>query len=454
MAFKTINPATGELVAEHLGWGETEIERALALAATAAPAWATSPMGERSRLLRELAGLLRGRSDKLARLVTMEMGKLLREAQAEVEKCASGCEFYADHGPAFLADEPIASDAARSYVAYQPLGTVLAIMPWNFPLWQVFRFAAPALLAGNTALLKHASNVHLCSLAIQDLFHDAGFPAGVFQHLMIGASKVPRVIHDPRVHAITLTGSDAAGRKVAAEAGAALKKTVMELGGSDPFIVLGDADLDLTVPEAVKARFQNAGQSCIAGKRFIVVDAIADAFVARFKAAVEQLRPGDPMADATTLAPMVRADQRQALHEQVVASIARGAVAVTGGHPLAGAGFFYAPTILDRVAPGMRAYHEELFGPVAAVIRARDEADALRLANDSPFGLGGSIWTRDRARGEALALRLACGCAFVNGIVKSDPRLPFGGVKASGYGRELSRHGLHEFVNAKTVWVG
>jgi succinate-semialdehyde dehydrogenase/glutarate-semialdehyde dehydrogenase len=370
-----------------------------------------------------------------------------------VEKCALGCDFYAEHGAAFLADEMVATEAGRSYVAYQPLGTVLAVMPWNFPLWQVFRFAAPALVAGNTGLLKHASNVHLCAMAIEDVFRDAGAPEGVFQNLMIGAARVERVITDKRVHAVTLTGSETAGRQVAAAAGSALKKTVMELGGSDAFIVLPDADLDFTIAQAITARFQNAGQSCIAAKRFILTRPIADQFVSRFKHAVEQLRPGDPMDENTTLAPMVRDAQRRELHAQVTDSLAQGAVLITGGHPLDGPGYFYAPTVLDRVGRGMRAYQEELFGPVASIIRVEDEEEALAVANESPFGLGGSIWTGDTARGEVLARRLESGGAFVNGIVKSDPRLPFGGIKASGYGRELSCHGLREFVNVKCVWI-
>jgi succinate-semialdehyde dehydrogenase/glutarate-semialdehyde dehydrogenase len=453
MTFKSINPATGEAVAQHPAASEAHIEQALARAAAAAVEWAALPVAERSRLLRAAAAVLRERNESLARLITLEMGKLLREARAEVEKCATVLEFYAQEGPAWIADEPVGTDASRSYVSYAPLGTILAVMPWNFPFWQVFRFAAPALVAGNTALLKHAANVHLCALAIQEVFDAAGFPPGVFQNLLIGAERVAGVIHDPRVHAVSLTGSEAAGRKVAAVAGAALKKSVMELGGSDPFVVLADADLDFTIPEAVRARFTNAGQTCIAGKRFIVAEAIADEFVARLRGAIEQLRPGDPLDDGTTLAPLARADQREALHRQVTASVAAGARLVTGGGPLDRPGFFYAPTLLDRVVPGMPAYHEELFGPVALVLRARDETEALRLANDTPFGLGGSVWTRDSARGESLVRQIECGCAFVNGVVKSDPRLPFGGVKASGFGRELSHFGLREFVNARTVWV-
>lgn len=453
MRFVSVNPATGERFAEHDVWGEPEIAQALERAARAAPAWAALPVEQRCDYLRKCAAILRGRVDKLALLITKEMGKLLRESRAEVEKCALVCDYYAEHAPDFLRDEVIPSDAGRSLVAYQPLGTVLAVMPWNFPFWQVFRFAAPALVAGNTGLLKHASNVHLCAMAIEDVFRDAGLPEGVFQNLMIGSAQVARVIADPRVHAITLTGSEGAGRQVAAAAGTALKKTVMELGGSDAFVVLEDADLDLTVAQAVLGRFQNAGQSCIAAKRFVVVDAVADDFVARFRDAIAALRPGDPVDETTTLAPLVNDEQRQALHVQVRESVARGAECVIGGQPIDGPGFFYAATLLDRVGPGMPAHDEELFGPVAAVIRVRDEEQAIAVANGSRFGLGGSVWTRDVARGERVARRLECGCAFVNGIVKSDPRLPFGGIKASGYGRELAHHGLREFLNAKTLWI-
>jgi succinate-semialdehyde dehydrogenase/glutarate-semialdehyde dehydrogenase len=453
MAFNSINPANGENLWDCAAWDAAQIEHALNESAVAAPAWASTPLTERCRLLRRAAEVLRSDRDELAALITLEMGKLAAEAHAEVEKCALACEYYAEHAPAFVADELIPSDAGKSLVAYQPLGTVLAVMPWNFPLWQVFRFAAPALAAGNTALLKHASNVPQCALAIERVLADAGFPAGVFRTLMISAAQVEQVIADVRVHAVTLTGSEAAGRKVAAAAGTHLKKSVLELGGSDPFIILGDADLALTVPIAVTSRFLNAGQSCIAAKRFIVLDDIADDFLERFKREVEALRPGDPNDDRTTLAPMARADLRAELHEQVRDSIAVGAVALTGCASLPGPGYFYAPSILDRVVPGMPAYEQELFGPVAAVIRVRDEAEAVAVANASRFGLGGSVWTRDVERGEHLARQLQCGACFVNGLVKSDPRLPFGGVKASGYGRELSHHGLREFVNAKTLWM-
>jgi succinate-semialdehyde dehydrogenase/glutarate-semialdehyde dehydrogenase len=453
VTFKSINPADGKTLQVIEPWDAKRIERALAATAAAAGPWANTPLARRCELLRAVARRLREQREPLARLITLEMGKLIGEARAEVEKSALGCDYYADNAAAFLADEIIATDAGRSLVAYQPLGTVLAVMPWNFPFWQVFRFAAPALAAGNTALLKHASNVPQCALAIEQVFRDADAPDGVFTTLMIESARVEGVIKDPRVHAVTLTGSEAAGRKVAAAAGAALKKSVLELGGSDAYLVLADADLELAATTAVAARFVNAGQSCIAAKRFIVVEDVADEFVARFKAGAEALRPGDPLDPTTTLAPLARPDLRDELQRQVEASLARGAVVVTGCAPITGTLTYYQASILDRVAPGMPACDEELFGPVAAVLRARYEEEAIALANASRYGLGGAVWTRDAARGERVARRLECGSAFVNGMVKSDPRLPFGGVKASGYGRELSRHGLHEFVNAKTVWI-
>ncbi len=453
MGFTVVNPFDGTAIREIAAWDETEIETALAQVASATPQWAQWPMAQRCALMVRVAAVLRERREELAGLMSAEMGKLIGEARGEIDKCAWVCEFYAEQAPVFLADECIDSDAGKSYVCYLPLGTVLAVMPWNFPFWQVFRFAAPALCAGNTGVLKHASNVPQCALAIEDVFTQAGFPEGVFRTLMIPASRVQRVIEDSRVHAVTFTGSESAGRKVAAAAGASLKKCVLELGGSDAFIVLEDADLDLAVKNAVASRFLNAGQSCIAAKRFIVVDAIAEDFLARFKAVVEALNPGDPGDASTTLGPMARQDLRDELHMQVRDSLAAGGVAVTGCEPLPGRGAFYKASILDRVAAGMRAYHEELFGPVAIVIHARDEEDALRIANGSEFGLGGSVWTRDVARGERLARRVESGAVFVNGLVKSDPRLPFGGIKHSGFGRELSRHGIQEFVNAKTVWI-
>ncbi|WP_018954159.1 NAD-dependent succinate-semialdehyde dehydrogenase [Thioalkalivibrio sulfidiphilus] len=450
---QSVNPVNGAVLGRFDTWDRPRVDKALDLAASAAPEWARTALPDRAERLRRAAQILRQRRDQYAGIITQEMGKLSSEARAEIDKCAAVCDFYAGEGPRFLADEMLESDASRSLIAWQPLGTVLAVMPWNFPFWQVFRFAAPALMAGNTALLKHASNVPRCALAIEEVFREAGFPEGTFLTLMIPASVVEAVIRDRRVHAVTLTGSEPAGRAVAAAAGAVLKKAVLELGGSDPFVVLEDADLELTVQQAVASRFMNAGQSCIAAKRFVVLEGVAEAFLSRFREAVRALRPGDPGHEATTLAPLARTDLRDELHRQVQRSIAAGAVPLEGCEPVPGKGAWYRPSILDRVGPGMPAYDEELFGPVAAILRARDEEDALRLANDTRFGLGGSVWTRDVARGEALARRLACGCAFVNGLVKSDPRLPFGGIKDSGYGRELSALGMREFLNAKTVWV-
>lgn len=453
MTFRSINPVNGVVLAQFDRWSGDELDRVLQQCARAGASWREQPVSRRCQLMHDAAEVLRSRRDELAGIITLEMGKLIAESRAEIEKCALACDYYADHGPGFLHDEIIGSDAGNSYVAYQPLGTVLAVMPWNFPFWQVFRFAAPALVAGNTALLKHASNVPQCALAIEEVFRQAGFPEHVFRTLMIPASMVAQVIEDERVHAVTLTGSESAGREVAARAGASLKKSVLELGGSDAFIVLEDADLEEAVKVALTSRFLNAGQSCIAAKRFILVEEIADRFVMLFKREVERLVPGDPMQESVTLAPMARHDLRDELHKQVVDSLAAGARAVTGCMPESGAGAYYQASIIDHVSEGMRAFEEELFGPVAIVIRVKDEDQALQVANGSRFGLGGSVWTRDPVRGERLALRIQSGAVFVNGLVKSDPRLPFGGVKCSGYGRELSHHGMLEFMNAKTVWI-
>jgi succinate-semialdehyde dehydrogenase / glutarate-semialdehyde dehydrogenase len=454
MRMESVNPTTGELLEAFDYWNDARLETALWEAAAAVPSWQVSGFSERARALRNAAAELRANSARYAQLITHEMGKPVCEARAEIEKCAAGCDYFAEHAPRFLAEEIVDTDAGRSYVTYQPLGTILAVMPWNFPFWQVFRAAAPALMAGNTIVLKHASNVPQCAQAIEAIFHKAGFPLGVFRNLQISAAQAERLVADPRVHAVTLTGSEAAGRRIAAAAGIALKKTVLELGGSDAFIVLPDADLERTVSAAVTARFQNAGQSCIAGKRFILVGRIADDFVARFSEKIGALKVGDPRDEATQIGPLARADLREQVHQQVQGSVKAGATVVRGGAPLPGKGFFYAPTLLDGVRARMRAFDEEVFGPVAALVRARDEADAVQLANDSRFGLGGSVWTADAKKGESIACALECGCAFVNGVVKSDPRLPFGGVKASGYGRELSAAGIREFVNLKTVWIG
>lgn len=453
MNFNVINPATGKKIKTISGWDDSEIEQALSDTALVSQSWQDLAIEQRAEIVANAGKVLRENKDKYAAIITEEMGKLINDARAEVEKCASVCDYYAQNGAAFLADEIIESDAGKSYVAYQPLGCVLAVMPWNFPFWQVFRFAAPTLIAGNTGVLKHASNVPQCALAIEEVFDKAGAPKGVFRSLMISASQVKQVIEDDRVHAVTLTGSEPAGRQVAATAANVLKKSVLELGGSDAFIVLDDADLDLAVSGAVFSRYLNSGQSCIAAKRFIVVDSVADEFVSKFKVAVEKLQHGDPMDEATTLAPIARNDLRDELHQQVVDSIKAGAVAVTGCEPIDHPGAYYQASILDNVKPGMRAYTEEFFGPVAIVIRVKDEQEALAVANSSVFGLGSSVWTQDTERGERLALGIQAGCSFVNGFVKSDPRLPFGGIKRSGFGRELSHHGIKEFVNAKTIWI-
>ena len=402
----------------------------------------------------KLAELLRHQREDLAKLMTMEMGKRTGEALAEVDKCAWVCTYYADHAERFLQNERIESDASDSFVAYEPLGVILAVMPWNFPFWQVFRFAAPALMAGNTALLKHASNVSGCAIAIQQLFSDAGFPEDAFITLLIPSSKVKEVIAHPKVKAVTLTGSEAAGRSVAAEAGKYLKKCVLELGGSDPYLILADADLELAVKTCVQSRLLNAGQSCIAAKRFILVPEVYDAFTDLFLREMEKITVGDPTQAATGIGPLARVDLRDDLHDQVLRSVAMGARILLGGNIPEGVGAYYPPTVLTDVTPAMPAFREELFGPVAPLIRAESEAHALALANDSEFGLGAAVFSGDKGRAQRIAQQdLQAGSCFVNGLVKSDPRLPFGGIKLSGFGRELSHHGIREFVNVKTVWV-
>ncbi len=451
MPHKSLNPATGLLLKEFVSWDALRLHSALEKARIAQQSWAKTGFSYRAAVLNGAAKHLRMDCDGLAALITLEMGKPLHEALAEVRKCATVCDYYAEHAEAFLKPEPVATDARKSYIAHLPLGLVLAIMPWNFPFWQAFRAAVPALMAGNAVLLKHAPNVPQCALALEAIFRECDLPEGLFTTLLIETDLVPEAIS--LVDAVTFTGSEAAGRKVAACAGQNLKKCVLELGGSDPFIVLHDADLESTVDTAVASRFQNCGQSCIAAKRFIVVPQIAEAFLDSLKIKVEALRIGDPMLESTQIGPMARLGLRDALESQVNDTLAMGAVAVTGCRPDSREGYYYLPSILDQVAPETPACKEELFGPVAVVIRAQSEQDAIRIANSTRFGLGSSIWSRDAARAEKLAADIQAGCTFVNGMVKSDPRLPFGGVKASGYGRELSRIGMHEFVNAKTVWI-
>ena len=451
---RAINPATGEPLEPLALHGTAEIARRLERAASAFEEWRATPIQERSVRMRALAGHLRARRDALARTMTLEMGKPITQAEAEVEKCAWACEHFADHAGRYLAEELVPSDAARSYTRCDPLGVVLAIMPWNFPLWQVFRCAAPALMAGNAIVLKHASNVPGCALAIEAVIAESGVPPGLFSTLLAPSSAVAALIADPRIAAISLTGSDAAGRSVAAAAGAALKKCVMELGGSDAFLVLEDAPLEAVAASAVAARVQNNGQSCIAAKRFLVSDRVAERFEASFIQRMKALRVGDPLDRATEVGPLARADLRDTLHAQVTASVRAGAKLALGGAPLPGPGCWYAPTVLLGAAPGMPAFDEELFGPVAAVTRVKDDAHAVELANRSRYALGASVWTCDPARCERLAAAIAAGSAFVNGIVKSDPRLPFGGIRDSGWGRELGREGIREFVNLKAVWVG
>ena len=448
-----VNPATGQPIRDYPEHDEPEVAARLERAERAFASWRRVPFAERARLMRAAGDILRDRAGDYGRLITEEMGKPIAAAEGEIDKCAWVCEFYAENAERFLTAEPVGTDASRSLVRYDPLGPVLAVMPWNFPFWQVFRFAAPALMAGDVGLLKHAGNVPGTALAIEEVFRDAGFPEGVFTTLLIPSSRVAGLIRHPVVRAVTLTGSDRAGMEVAAEAGRQLKKTVLELGGSDPFVVLADADPVATAKQAARARTINTGQSCIAAKRFIVEEPIAGRFEEEMVKAMDALRIGDPMDRATEIGPMAREDLLDDLDGQVRRSVEAGAELRTGGKRIDGQGWFYPPTVLSRVSPGMPAFDEETFGPVAAVVRARDTAEAIELANRSRFGLGASIWTSDSARGEALAAEIEAGSVFVNGAVKSDPRLPFGGIKASGYGRELADVGIREFVNIKTVWV-
>ena len=453
MVIQSVNPATGHLLATFETLDSPAIEDRLALAWTAFTLWKRTSFSERAHLISRAADILEAEAEQLGLLMTAEMGKPLRAAADEVLKSARGCRYYAQLAERFLEEEELQTEARRSFIRYEPVGPVLAIMPWNFPFWQVFRFAAPAVMAGNVALLKHAPNVPQCAMAIESIFTRAGFPRGVFQNLPIGTDQVPAILADPRVRAVTLTGSERAGREVAAQAGRALKKSVLELGGSDPFIVMPSADLDLAVKTAVKSRTGNSGQSCIAAKRFLVEEAISDAFVQRLVQAMEALRVGDPGDALTDLGPMARPDLVTTLDAQVKTTVALGARVLTGGAPLAGPGCYYPPTVLIDIPVSSPAYREELFGPVASVFVVGGIDEAIRLANDTIYGLGASVWTNDANEQARFVSELEAGQVFINAMVASDPRIPFGGVKASGYGRELGIQGIREFVQIKTVWA-
>ncbi len=454
MAFKAVSPTTGEVIREQLPHSLEEAQEAIDLAQDGLRHWSRTPFENRARLLRTMAGLLEQRTDRYARLIAQEMGKPISQGVAEVEKCARACRFYAERGEEFLASDVEEEGETRNVVAYRPLGVLLAIMPWNFPFWQVFRFTAPAIMAGNTVLLKPAPGVPGCAQAVQDLLREAGVPAAVFQTLFVELREVPHLIADPRVRGVTLTGSTRAGRSVAELAGRNLKKTVLELGGSDPYVVLSDADLDVAVEAGVRSRLLNAGQSCIAAKRFIVVEELREAFQDRLVEKMKEATVGSPTDPETDVGPLAREDLRAELHRQVRESVEGGAKLLLGGEIPKGPGWYYPPSVLTEVGPGIPAYQEELFGPVAAIIGAADDPEAIRVANDNSYGLGAAVFTRDRARGERIAVEeIEAGACFVNDLVRSDPSLPFGGVKDSGYGRELSHFGIREFVNVKTVSV-
>jgi succinate-semialdehyde dehydrogenase/glutarate-semialdehyde dehydrogenase len=453
VAIASINPSTGETLRTFDPLTDADLEAALARAANTFRVWRRTPIAERTQALARAAAILDAEQDALGRVMTLEMGKLLQGARDEAAKCAWGCRFYAEHAAAMLADQPVATNAAESFVRHQPLGPLLAVMPWNFPFWQVFRFAAPALAAGNVVLLKHASNVPQCALLIEEIFRRAGVPQGAFQTLLVDVEQVRRIIEDPRVAGVTLTGSEHAGRQIGSVSGAQLKKSVLELGGSDPFIVMPSADLSAAIETGVKARMVNNGQSCIAAKRFIVAEAIADAFERGFTERVRALRVGDPLDPSTEVGPLATRKGVLDLDDQVRRTVAAGGRVLTGGAPIDRPGAYYAPTVLTDIPPGSAAWREELFGPVAALFRVPDLDAAIRLANDTSFGLGASVWTNDPGERAKAADEIEAGQVFINGMVVSDPRLPFGGIKHSGYGRELGAWGLREFVNIKTVWA-
>ena len=453
MIYRTLDPSTGELVKTYPLMTPEAALQAAERASEAQRVWRETPLLERKRLFLAMAARLKAEKPQLALLMTREMGKPIVESEAEIDKCALGCTFYAENAERFLKEEVIATEAGKSYVRYDPLGVVLAIMPWNFPFWQAFRCSVPAMMAGNAVLLKPAPNVPGCALRIESLFREAGFPEGVFQSLFCDNETTARLIGSPPVQAVSLTGSDRAGGAGTAEAGRALKKVVLELGGSDPFLIFDDADLEACLPLAIRCRFLNAGQSCIAAKRFILTPGIAARFEPAFLKAVQGLKVGDPAQRETRIGPLAREDLVQNLSRQVEEAKREGAACLTGGERLPGKGFFYRPTVLKGVRPGMVVCREEIFGPVASLFVVQDEAEAIRFANDTAYGLGASLWTRDTKKGEALAAQIEAGSVFINGMTRSDVRLPFGGIKRSGYGRELSSFGMHEFTNIKTVVV-
>lgn len=451
---QSINPFTGQIIQEYLEFSSTEVEEIIAKVDHAFQSWKRTSFEQRAVCMKNLQAKLLEKKEELAGIIVAEMGKAKREALAEIEKCALVCAYYAENAQSFLKNEPIKTEASESYISYQPIGTVLAVMPWNFPFWQVFRFLAPTLMAGNTGVLKHASNVSGCALAIEQLVLEAGFPENVFRTLLIGSKAVKSVIENPMIKAVTLTGSTPAGRAVASAAGFALKKSVLELGGSDPYLILEDADIETAARLCVTSRLLNAGQSCIGAKRFIIIEKVYDQFKTEFVRLMCLAKYGDPLDPQTAIGPLARTDLRDELHQQVVKSVEMGATILLGGYIPEGKAPFYPLTVLENVVPGMPAYHEELFGPVAVLFRANSEEEAIRVANDTVFGLGAGIFTFDLKKGKTLAEKgLEAGCVFVNDFVKSDPRLPFGGIKESGYGRELSVVGIREFINLKTVVV-
>jgi succinate-semialdehyde dehydrogenase/glutarate-semialdehyde dehydrogenase len=453
MAIASINPATGEVIRKFEALSDAEVDGKIAKASAAFHGFRKTPMADRARWMIKAAEILESEKEAIGRLMTLEMGKTLASAIAETEKCASTCRYYAEHAPQFVADEPIATSAAKSFIRYEPIGIVLAVMPWNFPFWQVFRFVAPGLMAGNVGLLKHASNVPQCALKIEEIVRRAGFPADVFQTLLIGASQVDRILNDPRVAAATLTGSEQAGIQVGISAAKRIKKVVLELGGSDPFIVMPSANVAEAAATAVKARVINNGQSCIAAKRFIVHEKIAEQFEKEFVSRMQALKLGDPFDPKTDVGPLATPDAVKDIDADVQKSIQAGAKLLTGGKPVAGPGNFYQPTVLTNIPKDSPAYREELFGPVACVFRAKTIDEAIAIANDVRFGLGASAWTNDPVERELFINELEAGMVFINQMVVSDPRVPFGGVKASGHGRELGPYGIREFTNIKTVWV-